>query len=165
MNMRRVDVGGEGVLFRFWRGWRVLFLVLLPWMVLSACGEEGGVVVDPLLVAGDGFLDQGRRVLFPESYWRGKVVVFGEAVEEARRRFQRETQSYHEKLQERRQEVMLVARRAKEEGDVVARREVVQQYRAELDPLRLGSRESGRALRRQMELLRLAQEQLDRVSH
>ncbi|MBF0107698.1 MAG: hypothetical protein HQL76_00790 [Magnetococcales bacterium] len=144
-------------------GYRFFFFwVLIPFLLLTGCGDSADIVVDPRLRMGDGLWEQGKRILFPAAYWRDKAAFFGRMVAEEQKRHREATQAYHDVLSDRRREIaqaVATAVRAAQDPSR-ARREVIGRFREKLDPLRERSKEHARAMRDAMDLVQKAREQL-----
>ncbi|MBF0414537.1 MAG: hypothetical protein HQL78_00975 [Magnetococcales bacterium] len=148
-------------------GWGHRFCILLclslPMFLLSGCGQKDGIETTPELLAGDGWIDASKRILFPSIYWRTKAAQMSQRIIEERQRLRETQQAYHQVLQNRRLDINRAVELALKEGrePSLARRDVVQRYRDQLNPLRDQSRQCGRAVTQATALMLKARKNLE----
>lgn len=138
------------------------FFVVVCVLLLGGCGSDGGgnrAGLDAELYAGDDVVQTLKRYFFPSAYWKGKSVLFQERVKRHQEAFNERTQVYHALLEKRREKVNQVVSQAEAVGKGVeeARRQVIQEFRGTLDPVREEARQLGKELRRAMALLAQAE--------
>ena len=144
------------------RGWHLSIVVLGCLLLLAGCGPEDGAGrggLDAELYAEDDTVQTLKRFFFPTAYWKEKSLVLQERVKKQQEAFNERTQAYHGLLEKRRERVNQVVSQAEAAGKSgdEARRVVIQEYRATLDPVREEARQLGKELRRVMALLAQAE--------
>lgn len=142
------------------RRWSFVFVLASCWLLLPLTGcNPGGdsansAHMERELYANDDLLQTFRRLFFPAAYWKEKSTLLQEQVKKHQAAFQDRTKAYHTLLEERREKVgqaIAQAEAAGKRGDE-ARREVIQGFRAALDPVREEARQLGKTLRHLMTL-------------
>ncbi|MEO5350144.1 MAG: hypothetical protein H7836_10920 [Magnetococcus sp. YQC-3] len=141
------------------RGWHLSIVVLGCLLLLAGCGPEGRAGLDAELYAGDDTVQTLKRYFFPATYWKEKSLLLQERVKQQQEAFNERTRAYHGLLEKRRERVNQVVSQAEAAGKSgdEARRAVIQEYRATLDPVREEARQLGKELRRAMALLAQAE--------
>ncbi|MBF0161810.1 MAG: hypothetical protein HQL88_05945 [Magnetococcales bacterium] len=127
-------------------------------LLLAGCGPEGSgqrADVENELYANDDILQTVQRHMAPATYWQEKNQRLRERVQKHQEAFNEQAQAYHALLNKRRVQVTEAIAQAKKAGKSAdeARRLVIQEFRATLDPIREETRRLGKELRRAMALL------------
>ncbi len=142
---------------------RLPWAVAACWMLLlTGCNPDSAVHQTNLeaeLHAGDGVGQTLQRFFFPAAYWQEKSRLFQEQVNKQQEAFSERAKAYHLLLGKRREKVNQAISQAEAAGKAgdEARRLVIQEFRAQLDPVREETRQLGKALRHAMALLAQAE--------
>lgn len=142
------------------RRWPFVLTLTSCWLLLplAGCGLEGNSTsqthLETELYANDDMVQTLRRLFFPAAYWQEKSDLLQEQVKKHQEAFHERTKAYHTLLEKRRKQVGEAIAQAKTagKGGDEARKEVIQAFRAALDPVREEARQLGKTLRRLMML-------------